>query len=395
MKNALVPLLLLTLASCVATASGVDTQLIFPLQSEHVHSSSIIECPNGDLIAVWYQGSGERWADDVRLNGARLRHGQEGWSPVFPMADTPNIPDCNPVLFVDADNRLWLFWIVVQANRWEHSILKYRCAEDYTSDGPPHWAWQDVILLKPGDEFRDVLRKGFRSIAAPEEMWAEYARPYSELLVEAAGEPYKRQTGWMTRARPLQLPTGRILLPLYSDGFNVGLMAVSDDAGQTWRASQPIVGLGPIQPTLARRTNGDIVAYCRDSGGAPNRILTSVSHDQGQSWSLARDSELPNPGSSIALLTLAGGQWVLVHNDTESGRHQLAVSLSEDEGHSWPHKRYLERDATQKGQFAYPTAIEASDGQIHVSYSYSVADGSTIKHAAFPRDWILPADEKQ
>ena len=27
------------------------------------------------------------------------------------MADTPDFPDCNPVLFVDQKERLWLFWI--------------------------------------------------------------------------------------------------------------------------------------------------------------------------------------------------------------------------------------------------------------------------------------------
>jgi len=391
MRNDAVPLFFFCLTAVIAAKSEADSELIFPIQRQHVHSSSIVACPNGDLLAVWFQGSGERSADDVKLNGARLRRGQSKWGNVFLMADTPDIPDCNPVLFIDAQQRLWLFWIVVQTNRWERSILKYRRAENYTDDGPPVWSWQDIILLKPGQEFEQALSEGFRQIDPPEEMWAEYARPYSQLLIEAAQDPYKRQTGWMTRARPLQLATGRILLPLYSDGFNAGLLAISDDAGATWQASKPIVGLGPIQPTLARRTNGDIVAYCRDSGGPPHRILMSISHDQGDSWSIARDTEIPNPGSSIALLVLATRQWVLVHNDTESGRHQLAVSLSEDEGRSWSHKRYLERDESQSGRFAYPTAIQTHDGRIHVSYSYAVQEGAAIKHAHFAPEWILAA----
>ncbi len=380
------------MALALAAAASAETQLIFPLQAEHVHSSSVVQCPNGDLLAVWYQGSGERTANDVKLNGARFRRGADAWGPMFPMADTPSLPDCNPVLFVDAKERLWLFWIAVQANRWERSVLKYRRAESYADEGPPSWSWQDVILLTPGDDFQKALRDGFESLTLPDEGWAEYAQPYSRLLIEAAGDPGKRQTGWMPRACPLQLPTGRILLPLYSDGFNVGLMAISDDHGDTWQASQPIVGVGPIQPTLARRSNGDVVAYCRDSGGPPNRVLESVSHDEGRSWSIATDSELPNPGSSLALLGLADGRWAMVYNDTESGRHRLAVALSDDEGRSWPHQRYLERDDAGHGRFGYPTAIQSQDGRIQVTYSHEVQDGAAIKHASFPPDWILEAE---
>ena len=46
---------------------------IFPLVNEHVHGSTIVELPNGDLLAAWFQGSGERWADDVRIMGAHPR----------------------------------------------------------------------------------------------------------------------------------------------------------------------------------------------------------------------------------------------------------------------------------------------------------------------------------
>lgn len=372
-----------------AAAAEHDSRFIFPQQQKHVHSSSMVECPNGDLIAVWFYGSGERSADDVKLQGARLRRGEQAWSPVFTMADTPDIPDWNPVLFVDPGRRLWLFWIVVQTNRWERSILKYRRAESYAKDGPPEWSWQDIILLKPGEEFQQALRDGFKEIDYHEPMWAEYARPYTKLLVEAAGDSYKRQAGWMTRTRPLALPSGRILLPLYSDGFNAGLMGITDDGGTTWRSSKPIVGLGPIQPALARRTNGNIVAYCRDSGGPPGRILMSVSADDGESWSVARDTPLANSGSSLALLALRDGRWALLHNDTEQGRHQLAASLSKDEGETWPHKRYLEKVPPGQGSFSYPTAIEGSDGRIHVSHSYSAGGGAAIKHASFTPDWIL------
>ena len=82
----------------VNAQSKIQYNHIFPLQGKHVHSSSIVECPNGDLLACWFHGSGERTADDVVVQGARLKKGRKKWSPVFLMADTPRFPDCNPVL---------------------------------------------------------------------------------------------------------------------------------------------------------------------------------------------------------------------------------------------------------------------------------------------------------
>ena len=43
---------------------------IFPVQKEHVHGPTIVELPNGDMLSAWFQGSGERWADDVRIMGS-------------------------------------------------------------------------------------------------------------------------------------------------------------------------------------------------------------------------------------------------------------------------------------------------------------------------------------
>ena len=83
----------------------LESELIFPLQGKHVHSSCTVECPNGDLLACWFHGSGERSANDVKVQGARLKKGSKEWGPVFLMADTPDLPDCNPVLFIDSKER--------------------------------------------------------------------------------------------------------------------------------------------------------------------------------------------------------------------------------------------------------------------------------------------------
>ena len=372
----------------VHAQSKIQYNPIFPLQGKHVHSSSIVECPNGDLLACWFHGSGERTADDVVIQGARLKKDSKKWSPVFLMADTPDFPDCNPVLFVDQKQRLWMFWIAVRAHAWEQSILKYRTSTNYHRPGAPKWNWQDIILLKPGETFAETIEAAFKKLITEEPMWAEYAPLYSTMIIEAAKDKAKRQTGWMTRTHPTVLPTGRILLPLYSDGYNVCLVAISDDNGQHWRASKPIVGLGPIQPSIVRKKDGTLVAYMRDSGNAPYRVLTSTSTDDGESWSPAIDTNIPNPGSSLEAITLKDGRWVMVFNDTQDGRHRLAVALSNDEGKTWKWKRYIGRSDNRQKSFGYPSLIQAADGMLHLTYSYKEQGLATICHCMFRADWI-------
>ncbi|MBC8182043.1 exo-alpha-sialidase [candidate division KSB1 bacterium] len=390
MRNYLITLFLfVSIFTQVNAQSNYKDAPIFPLQNKHVHGSSIVECPNGDLLACWFHGSGERTSDDVLIQGARLKKGTKIWSAVFLMADTPEFPDCNPVLFIDKEERLWLFWIAVTAHRWERSILKYRRSSDYQKDGPPNWEWQDVILLKPGEKFSRAVEQGFKENVKHEAIWAEYAFPYERMIVEATKDPVKRQIGWMTRIHPLALQSGRILLPLYSDGFNICLVAISDDLGVRWRASSPMVGLGPIQPTLVQKKDGTVVAYFRDSGDPPMRVMKSISKDEGETWSFAVDTDIPNPGSSLEVIALQDGRWLMAYNDTEDGRHSMALALSDDEGETWKWKKNINVIGDRSKSYGYPSLIQTRDGMFHLTFTYKEKGGKAIKHAVFGVDWIV------
>ena len=367
----------------------VKKEFIFTPQNEHSHGSSIVALPNGDFFAVWFQGSGERTADDVRIMGARLQKGKDSWSKPFVAADTPGLPDCNPVVFLNNKGKLFLVWIAVQGNQWEGSILRTRTSTNYNNPGAPVWEWQDNILIKPGKEFEEEIQQKFKEMPELEHGWAGFAPLYDDMIKEASKDKVKRSIGWMTRIKPLILSNGRIILPLYSDGYNLSICAISDDDGESWKASNPIVGRGPIQPALAVRKNGDIVAYMRDSGDAPARVHKSISKDNGESWSYTVKTDIPNE-ASVELLKLKDGRWAFLGNDINDGRYRLVLMLSDDEGETWKWKEYLENDNKQGGgSYSYPCLIQTADGLLHITYSSRTAETEkSIKHVIVNPDKI-------
>lgn len=373
-----------------------EAELIFPLEHWHNHGSSIVELPDGELFVTWYNGSGERQADDVKIEAARRRKGAKEWGQRFTLADTPGFPDCNPALFVDSRQRLWLLWPVVLANEWHTALMKYRIASDYGRDGPPRWEVSDALLFIP----RNFAAK-VKEVVEPR--WREATGPHAEYLktiLDRAADKYFSRMGWMTRVHPLELPSGRILVPLYSDGYDFSLIAISDDRGVTWTTSEPMVSHGGVQPTPVRRKDGTIVAYMRDNGPPPKRVLMTESRDDGVTWSPVIDTEIPNSGTGLEVTALRDGTWAMVNNDTEVGRYSLSVTLSDDEGKSWKWKRRLELDNRGRGagSFHYPSMIQARDGSLHVSYSYFLnhlpegAPRKSIKHARFNAAWVKQGD---
>jgi len=366
-----------------------EERLIFPLQDLHVHSSCLVEAPSGDLLVCWFEGSGERTASDVRIRGARLVAGESRWSAPMELADTPEFPDLNPVLFIDPDQHLWLFWIVVAAERWEDSLLKYRISDDYLGPGPPRWQWQDIVLLKPGADFPERVASGVASEDLERFDYGGHSISPIDSLIESAGNLSLQQRGWMPRNHLVVLPSGRWLLPLYSDGFYVGLMGISDDRGKTWRAGGAIPGVALNQPSVVRRRDGTLVAYMRREGRIPPlRVQVSTSSDEGETWTVAESSDVPNSNTSLEVIALADGRWVMIYNDQEQGRDSLALAMSEDEGRTWPHRRHLEQSAG--GQFHYPSIIQTSDGRLHATYTYQPGPDSqkAIKHVSLDPDTI-------
>lgn len=420
-------------------SNAYHESIIFPLQHDHVHGPTIVELPKGDLLSAWFQGSGERWADDVKIMGSRLVKGDTIWSDPFLMADTPGYPDINPMMFLDPEGRLWLMWYPVLANQWETSIPKFRISEDYDAPGVPRWSWQDIILVKPGDKTERGIQPGDRFVEAvgeqlnnyevylndelidriPEDrrdyllmLWENYKMKLDSLakgenmirsgrlrdrdkeINAQLGYPLSRRIGWQTKNKPAIL-NNRIIIPLYSDGLDCSLFAITDDLGQTWQFSNPVIGGIGIQPTIAITSNGTLAAYLRDNGPPPQRMQRTDSEDGGITWSIARDVELPNPGAGFDMVTLSSGEWLIVYNHTEKGRHDLSTAISDNDGKSWDWKKKIELDDRKDKATSshYPAVIQGKDDMIHIVYSYHFNDKDgaphkTIKYVTFPVSWV-------
>jgi predicted neuraminidase len=386
--------------AALAEEPFLEGELIFPLEDWHNHGSCIVECPNGDLIVCWFHGSGERQADDVLIRGARWVKETGEWTEPFVMADAPGFPDTNCCMIIDPQDRLWLLWPTIQANTWESALMKYKMSDNYMNpEGPPEWDVMRVMHIKPGDDFEEKVRA--KTEAYAKSMGIEITgrvQEWAENNYKQAADKLTRRIGWFTRAHPYIWDDEKMLVGLYSDGFSFSLVAITEDWGDAWTISDPIVGGGNIQPSFARKKDGTLVTYMRDNGPPPKRVLVSESTDEGMTWGTVYDHpELPNPGAGLELANIADGEWICIYNDTVRGRHSLAVSISDDEGKTWKWTRHLELAEPGEGEYHYPSIIQAEDGTFHASYSYFVRkgdgeEGKSIKHAHFNRAWILEGD---
>jgi hypothetical protein len=315
-------------------------------------------------------------------------------------------------MFIDPKGRLWLLHTTILANTWESALLKVRISHDYLRDRTPAWESSEVLHIKPGREFEAEVARRLTGLEAQvsaanlSEREKTEADNFLGAMRDHATNKLYRRLGWMTRAHPFVLDGKRLIVPLYHDGFSFSLMAISDNWGQTWHTSTPLVGAGNIQPSLVERRDGSLYTLMRDNGPAPHRLQQSSSLDRGETWSPVTDTDLPNPGSGAEIISLRNGHWVLISNDTEHGRYQLALQISDDEGRTWKWKRYLERDqpGPDAGSYHYPGIIQAKDGTLHTSYSYHLnrrslpkdVDGDpaakSIKHAHFNEAWIMQGE---
>ena len=310
------------------------------------HGSTIVELPNGDLLAAWYAGSREK-GSDVAILAVRRRLGHDQWGAPFVLANDPQRSEGNPALFVDEQGTVWLFYNVMygsgegrtrQGTGWTSCKIHYKTS----TDGGLTW----------------------RTPCTLTEEW-----------------------GYITRCKPLQLKNGDILLPTHDERDWSSLFFIAEKGEPIWSTGQRIdcgggFHWGNIEPTAIQRSDGDLLCFMRAGGPETRRIWQSESFDRGRTWTRPVTVSLPNPDAAVDLLRLANGHVILAFNNSTVARSPLTLALSTDEGRSWGAFRDLD---SGEGAFSYPTLLQTRDGLIHVTYTYS---RRTIKHVCFSEDWI-------
>jgi len=399
----------LTAQICEAADPHYAEEFVFDPAAEshgHVHASTVVECPGGDLLVVYYENGpklpspryyNERQdkSDDVRIGGSRKPHGSAVWESPFVMNDTFGVSDNNPTLVVDNDGKLWLFHSTMLGApkwTWSSSLLQYKISSDYQTPGPPKWEKSGLLIPHP-QGLGEVIDRLETHLKSPE-LRKSYGitEQRADALVKhmrgLADDPMRQRLGWMPRVHPLIRSDGSLVVPLSNENFEIPMMAITSDGGRTWTYSEPVPATGLIQPSLVEFPDGDIAAYFRN-GDPRHRIKRSTSTDGGLTWSVPELTDRLHPGGGIEVLLLENGHLALIYNNKERGpRDKLAVSISTDQGQTWKWTRQLED--TPNGRFDYPSMIQGQNGTIHVTYSYNL---KTIKHVEFNEEWVMSDDE--
>jgi predicted neuraminidase len=332
------------------SAASIDVQRVFGPEIQtgpYKHPACLTELSNGDLYLVYYGGQGE-YAKDTAVFGSRRARGSTTWSPPRAIARDPFRSLGNGVVWQAPDGVVWLFYVVRYGATWSTSRIQAKISRDFGD------TWSDAFMV--------------------------HDRP-----------------GMMVRNRPIVLDDGDYLLPIYHEtGENTEVVGAESTslflrrAQKTgeWKETGAIRSpRGNIQPAVVEIAPGRLIAYCRRGGGygptTDGWLVRAESSDGGWTWSEGRDSAFPNPNAAVDFLKLASGHLLLVFNDSMTSRTPLMAALSRDGDRSWPARRAI---AQGPGDFAYPIALQAKDGRIHVVFTSDRR--RVINLAVFDEQWI-------
>ena len=315
------------------------------------HAATIAETPAG-LVAAWFGGTHERHPD-VGIWVSR-KSGKD-WS-------TP----------------------VEVANGIVNDTLRYT-------------TWNPVLYQVPGDELILFYKVG----PSPSTWWGMLMLSYDN--GKTWSDPGKLPDGFIgpVKNKPVLLDNGTLVCPSSTEnmGWRIHL-ELTDDFGKTWKMVGPINDgkvYSAIQPTILIHPDGALQILCRSKN---SMIVESWSEDGGLTWSLLKESTLPNNNSGIDAVTLRDGRFLLVYNHVKTPpgapkgyRTPLNVSISDD-GKKWYAALVLED--SEISQYSYPSVIQSADGMVHIVYTWrrekikyvkvdpSMLEGVEIKDEKWP-----------
>ena len=105
--------------------------------------------------------------------------------------------------------------------------------------------------------------------------------------------------------------------------------------------------------------------------------------DAGLTWSRPQPVDLPNPDAGLDALRLRDGRLLVAFNDSVSGRENLRLALSADDGRTW--RRVATLADTAGADFSYPFLMQSRNGDVHLVYTWR---RTSVKHAVFNTSWL-------
>jgi len=323
-----------------------------PLFSQHNHDPAITECPNGDLLAIWYTCVSER-GRELATAASRLRYGQEEWEPASLFWDAPDRNDHAPALWFDGRKTIYHFQGMSAAATWGSLALIMRTSTD---NGV---SWSPARLIEPEHGLRH--------------------QPVESV--------FRTKEGFIVL--PADAVTG-------GDGGTS--LHISRDNGKTW--ADPGGNIRGIHGGVTQLRDGRLLAFGR---GQPidGHMPKSISSDMGVSWTYSASPFPPiSGGQRLVLLRLREGPIFLA----SFGPNGLFAALSLDDGETWPVRRLVTDDGpprqvagidgrpftlsrTHAEPNGYMSVCQGLDGVIHLI--------SSRNHYAFNLAWLKapPAGE--
>lgn len=310
-----------------------------------VHSATLIQLSNNNLLAAWFGGSREG-AADVAIYAAERK--AKGWSQIRILANrTTSARDLgwnlrklgNPVLFKDINERIWLFFVSSSLGGWSTSSIVY-CI---STDNGKHF-----------DSIRPLITSPLLNIST------------------------------LIRGQPLMYADGSIAIPAYHEllgkfGLAIRLHPNGRILSLTKIGNQRIA----LQPTYAVINAKYIVALLRRTGTSIPRVLLAHSYDGGINWTKLQTTNLPNPDASIAVVSSSHNEMLLVYNPLERGRHILSLAISNNAVY-WRKLCNIEMGLAGD-EFSYPFLIHDSFGTFHLVYTWK---RHRIAYVQFNRAWL-------
>lgn len=351
-------------------------EALLPNPQNSIHAADLLELPNGDLLCCWFAGSDEGNAD-ISIAVSRLKKEESQWSEPVIVSDDKERSEQNPSLFLTPEGEIWLIYTA------QISKMAIQDAE---------------FNLQYTAEIRRKISKD-----------NGYTWGKTETMFGKAGS--------FCRQKIQILSNGRWVFGNWMcfdddshNGSDITIVQISDDHGKNWRGVEIPASRGKVHANLIEIEEGHLIALLRSR--AADNIYIANSYDYGETWSEPVKTELPNNNSSISAVKLQSGNIAVVYNPVRVNddpnktvwprqRCPVAIAISEDVGETWPFIRLVEfgdgfmgrRNDVNNLRYEYPVMMQASDGKIHIAYSFE--ERRCVKYVVVTESWIRGVKEKE